>query len=194
MNPTRKLCTVDGCTNAHKAQGLCSMHYQRLNKRGAPGPGKSERPRISNAEEALRDKGWTVTPAGCWEWDGPRDEDRGMVTVNGVRTYAYRVAFEVWNGPIPPGKFVCHHCDNPPCINPSHLFAGSNLDNIADMVSKDRSIHGVRNHHAVLDDGQVLEVRQLLMAGTPQTVIAERFNVARTTVSAISTGRSWRRV
>lgn len=194
MNATRKLCTVAGCTQAHKARGLCSMHYQRLNKRGDVGSGASERTRIKDAEEALRFKGWTVAASGCWEWKGTLSEGRGVVTIGGRRDYAYRVAFEVWSGPIPEGLFVCHDCDNPRCINPAHLFAGTHDDNVADMVSKDRSIHGTRNHYAVLEPDAVTQIRKLLSAGITQDAISRQFNVARTTVSAISTGRSWRRV
>lgn len=83
-----------------------------------------------------------ITPEGCW------------VTTSGTKTYtlvndggrmrsAHRIMYQVTNGPIPDGMNVCHHCDNPPCWNPDHLFAGTDRDNQVDMVRKGRHfLHG----------------------------------------------------
>lgn len=81
---------------------------------------------------------------GCWLWTGSRSRaDYGQIGV-GSRTTgrgnkgAHRVSYELFKGPIPDGHDVCHRCDNPPCVNPDHLFVGTRQDNMIDMVSKDR--------------------------------------------------------
>jgi hypothetical protein len=77
----------------------------------------------------------------CWPWKGPRFRvGYGAFSWNGRRHVASRIAWTLSNGTIPSGLFVCHHCDNPPCCNPAHLFLGTNRDNIADMDRKGRRV------------------------------------------------------
>jgi hypothetical protein len=80
-----------------------------------------------------------VHPGGCWEWRGRR-MPKGYGKLNrGTKTvYAHRLAFELRNGPIPDGLYVLHKCDNPPCINPDHLFLGTQADNVRDRDTKGR--------------------------------------------------------
>lgn len=82
--------------------------------------------------------------SGCWEWTMAKaPTGYGILTLARVKRYAHRTAYELANGPIPDGLFVCHHCDNPPCINPAHLFLGSQKDNMQDASRKGRSRGGV---------------------------------------------------
>jgi len=80
----------------------------------------------------------------CWEWQGALNNiGYGMIRdtdINGMRT-THRVSYEIANGSIPKDLCVLHKCDNPKCINPDHLFAGTRLQNTADMISKDRHNH-----------------------------------------------------
>jgi hypothetical protein len=86
----------------------------------------------------------------CWEW------------VNGSDVWnpQPRESYRLNVGPIPDGLFVCHHCDNPKCVRPSHLFLGTNDDNRQDSVRKKRHAHGERHGHAKLTDEQVEEIRR----------------------------------
>ena len=97
--------------------------------------------------DAFREIFWAKVKKGdgCWEWQGATDArptrrpGYGLVTVNGRRAKAHRVAWELANGrEIPPGLLACHRCDNPPCVRPDHLFVGTMSDNIRDSVAKGR--------------------------------------------------------
>ena len=79
---------------------------------------------------------------GCWLWmDCAHEFGYGLLKIGGRKgpvVRAHRYAWELHNGPIPRGLFVCHRCDNPPCCNPAHLFLGTNADNVRDMRRKGR--------------------------------------------------------
>jgi hypothetical protein len=86
---------------------------------------------------------------GCWEWIGIADADGyGKFTAAGKRSKAHRWAWTQTNGPIPEGLNVLHHCDNPPCVRPEHLFLGTQRDNLRDMAAKRRThkTHCKRGH------------------------------------------------
>jgi hypothetical protein len=82
-------------------------------------------------------------PDGCWPWIGHRiRKGYGIHWAFNRKTVAHRRAYELTYGSIPDGLFVCHHCDNPPCCNPDHLFVGTNSDNMQDCIRKGRFSKG----------------------------------------------------
>jgi hypothetical protein len=110
----------------------------------------------------------TVT---CWLWEGSKNEDGyGRVRVNRRLYKAHRVSFELFYGTIPDGMVVMHGCDNPACVNPAHLSAGTILDNVADMDAKGR-------RHAKLSDKDVSRMRRLREFGWSYERIAAKFGI-----------------
>lgn len=88
-------------------------------------------------------------PNGCWIWLAAKTCGYGVINIgNGITRKASRVTWELLIGPIPKGMHVLHRCDNPPCVNPAHLFLGTHLDNVADMNAKGRGAHVIGDMNA----------------------------------------------
>lgn len=124
---------------------------------------------------------------GCWIWAAGRFE-KGYGQFRNKR--ANRVAWEIVIGKIPKGLQVLHRCDNPPCVRPSHLFLGTQLDNIRDMRRKGRDnyVRGTKIGTAKLSENAVLRIRKAV--GTNKCV-ANLFGISSSTVSLIKTGKRW---
>lgn len=150
----------------------------------------------------------------CWIWPG-RSDNYGYGRIQyqpggHASSYylAHRVSWVIHNGVIPPGFLVCHTCDCPGCVNPNHLFLGSNLENIADARAKGRMPDPVRfqlgffrrrpgakigsmHPSAKLTVNNVQVIKELLQGGSPVRDIARQFSVSTTTIYNIRSGRKW---
>ncbi|MDQ3539711.1 MAG: HNH endonuclease [Chloroflexota bacterium] len=133
----------------------------------------------------------------CWLWTAYRDRDGyGDVRMDGRKLVAHRVMWIIEHGPIPEGLYICHHCDNPPCVNPAHLFLGTNQENQLDAVRKGRqrgfSPFGELNSHAKLTTAQVAEIRRLYAEGdVTQWQLGATFGVSDATISKIVRYKTW---
>lgn len=156
----------------------------------------------------------------CWIWHGSTiSKGYGQLeTRRDGRRYvalAHRISFEMHVGAIPDGLFVCHTCDNPPCVNPKHLFLGSNKDNIHDAMTKgrvphltdaDRKVRGERhpaskdpgwgrrgetNGFAKLTSDQVIEIRRRYAYGETCDTLGAAFAVSRDAIWRIATRKNW---
>lgn len=131
---------------------------------------------------------------GCWPWRGKSNGLHAEAWRRGKRILAHRAAWEIANGAIPKGMFVCHKCDNPPCVRPDHLFLGTPQDNNKDMATKNRSSHGSRNGQSKLTEQDVAALKTDYADGIKQRLIAEKYGVSRATVQRIVYGKGWVRV
>lgn len=134
--------------------------------------------------------------SGCWIWTGALHwEGYGQIFKNGKLELAHRVSYELFNGHIPEndthhGTVVCHACDVRKCVNPAHLFLGTQRDNVMDAVKKGILQRGERNGRAKLTYQDIQRIRA---DNRLQRVIADEFGVSQQHISAIKRGVWWRR-
>jgi hypothetical protein len=139
---------------------------------------------------------WIENLKKCWIWIANTDRDGyGRISSKGVQYKAHRISWEIYNGPIPDELLVLHKCDNPPCVNPNHLFLGTHKDNSVDMVNKGRSNHslGSTNPRAILSECDVLEILTSIENETITSIhqIINKYKVSKSTIFQIFDGRSW---
>ena len=130
----------------------------------------------------------------CWIWQGAKLTDGyGMISLDYKTKRVHRVAYEYFVGPIG-DKVVCHKCDNPLCINPKHLFLGTQLDNIKDMVSKGRNSNyrgWVGKPKAKLNPAKVKYIRNSTLS---YSELARMFNVGANTIKEAKLGITWKKI
>ena len=173
----------------------------------------------------LETRFWSYVDKGepdmCWNWTGGKFKSGGYGQLSRSRKLgpirAHRYSWELHVGPIPDGLMVCHRCDNPACVNPAHLFLGTQFDNMRDMTVKGRDgahthpeiikhgndhwshkhpeklAHGEKSGQSKLTQAQVDEIRVLVKSGVMQKDLAPRYGVIPDTISRIIRGATWRR-
>lgn len=133
--------------------------------------------------------------SGCWIWVNSRDKNgygqfgKPVRTKNGSSRKAHRISWMLYNQGIDDGFLVCHHCDNPSCVNPDHLFVGSQKQNLADCSRKGRTLTGEKCPTSKLKESQVLSI---LSDDDKISNIAVKFNVHYMTIWDIKNGRRWK--
>ena len=136
---------------------------------------------------------------GCWLWRGPKASGPSASHVYGLFCYAgkrYRAhvfALKLDGRPVPKGKQGLHHCDNPLCVRPSHLYAGTSKTNSDDARTRGRMPHGVRHRRAKLTPEAVLEMRRMRERGVSFGRIARAFNISAKAATWAILGRTWRK-
>jgi len=146
---------------------------------------------------------------GCRIWIGAKNADGyGYLRRLGKTWKAHRVSYTIFVGAIPPGKHVCHKCDMPSCVEPSHFFLGDNSDNMRDMVKKGRAKNLIRSDQSHFPDGhpprgedgggakltaaQAIEILDLKCSGIRTGILAAKYGVDRTTIQRLVRGQNWK--
>lgn len=131
----------------------------------------------------------------CWLWIANKsNRNYGMFAINNKKVSAHRYSYKYHYGSIPNGLYICHKCDNPPCVNPKHLYAGTQSDNLKDAANKNRRVYtsrqGSKNNLSKLKEIDVLKIRSLSKNKTYKE-IANMFNVDPTNIGYIIRRRTW---
>lgn len=187
--PVREPCAGPSCDRRRvRSSGLCRAHAEQLRTGVILAP-------ISQYLPTLSERFWQKVVRGkddeCWPWTGTSYGGYGKLTSEQRVQWAHRVSWELANGPVPPGLFVCHRCDNPPCVNPGHLFLGTNQDNMDDMQSKGREARGERMGSAKLTDSDVIDIRTLRGLVKSNAELASWYGIKTKTVGQILRRETW---
>ena len=132
---------------------------------------------------------------GCWFYNNGKDRDGyGMISINDHPRKAHQISYMTFKGPIEKDKHVCHSCDNPSCINPVHLFLGTNKENMRDKINKGRDrVRGEQNVKSILTDELV---KQILLEKDHLTIaeIARKHGLSWEHASAVIKRKIWRHI
>lgn len=185
-------CSVENCENKYYAKGYCHKHYQRVKNTGSE---HGIKPFAS-----LRDRFFAkvMKGDGCWFWAGSHSNvGYGLIHSGGAggkTLSAHRVSYELHYGPIPDGMIVMHSCDNRGCVNPAHLSAGKQSQNIKDAITRGRKIvpnaSGEDNPKSKLT-----QVQADFIKANPQmqhTYLAKLFGVSPNCIRGVRIGRTWK--
>lgn len=185
-------CSVADCDGKHLARGYCAKHYNRWKTHGDPlivkqggNPAGDPVPRFwSKVDIRSSDE--------CWLWTGTFvSRGYGGFKAGGKMYRAHRYAYELVNGPIEGDLFVCHSCDTPACVNPAHLWLGTNEENSADRHAKGRTISGEEHYAAKL---MAADVRAIRADERPSSQIAALYGISHGEVRRIKRREKWRDV
>lgn len=130
---------------------------------------------------------------GCWNWTAYlHHKGYGRFHFRKRITGAHQVSYLLFRGPIPKGLCVCHKCDNRRCVNPEHLFLGTNADNQEDASRKKRMPHGQGHWKVSISDAMALQIKDLIREGVQPLAISQQLAVPYYTVMNIKQGTSFR--
>ena len=147
------------------------------------------------SRERLLSRSMPVPFCGCWIWLGASKPpgDYGFIKINKVQTYAHRASYEAFKGPIPDGLDVLHACDVPPCINPDHLFLGTQQDNMDDMIAKGRKVAKPGSTHwkSKLTEADIPIIRRRRASGEKLQDIADDYGMKMVGIHNICSRKNW---
>lgn len=151
--------------------------------------------RLMNSNSEADFDSYFAKEGRCWEWKGPmRWNGYGIFSLRGASLLAHRYSYERSKGNIPEGLFVCHTCDNPPCVNPDHLWLGTHAENLEDMRVKGRAHKGPSVHSEAHPLSKITRdiARAIRADPRPAHEIAPEYAVSKSLVRGIKKGTHWK--
>lgn len=149
---------------------------------------------LRSSEQRFLDRCMPEPNSGCWLWVGKQNGVYGLLRFGDRFQMAHRVSYRLFCGEIPDGMQVNHRCDFPICVNPDHLWLGSQADNMRDCREKGRMPHGEERPIHKITAAQADEIYRRILSGETQKSLAATFGIKKQSVQAIVYGRSWCRV
>src|SRR3990167_4021500 len=195
----QRTCKVEGCGSRHRSKGFCKIHYDRFRQHGDHFSRRIflKWDDIDSIKKYIMENR-NITKNSCWEWvKWKNPKGYGFQIIDGSAYSVHRISKAVFDGfDIHSNLFICHHCDNPPCFNPEHLFVACRMDNMIDMFNKGRGnkARGERNGSSKLTEKDVREIRNLHKNGLSYQKIAVLFGVTTGSVFPICAGFQWKHV
>lgn len=199
-----KICFIDGCSKPLLAQQRCAYHYRQYRCKSGQfvrkhnfGVGKTREEKFWSKVDKTKGLG---RDGDCWEWTGSRHkvDGYGQTSFKNKPIKAHQLAWIFIKG-FKSSQWLLHFCDNPACVNPSHLREGTPKNNTDDRDSRGRAAIGERAGRAILTAIQVLEIRERCLrrgrsnrGNNSILALAKEFGVARTTIKAVVERQSWR--
>lgn len=197
--PRDRKCSIEGCENKHASIGYCAKHERHYRRYGRVTTylRRYESFIAAYEDQVIRNKD------GCWGWSGSiSSAGYSLIFCNHEIKWGHRFSFEYHREEIRQGYVICHHCDNPVCTRPDHLFQGTMKDNIQDCIRKGRfklapdesKAQGERVSGAKLKESQVIEIKKMIKEGMKNPEIARLYEVTHGNISCIRLGQTWKHV
>jgi len=187
-----KICSVEGCDRPFRKNKMCVLHDSRRRRNGTLSlscysPLEDFTTFFWSQADVVAD----ITQ--CWRWKRPLYNGYGNMRYLGRTRKAHVVAWSLTHGRLP-SLFILHRCDNRACVNPHHLYEGTQAQNMADMVARGRSTAGEKSATAKLTVDQVKQIRELSQLGRSSVALSRQFHVTKQSILAIIHRKNWRHV
>lgn len=186
-----KECSVPDCSRPHSCNGYCNIHDMRVRRYGDP---NITRHRPRNTDKSIREfilENCSENANGCWIWSGYTERGYGRMSYQGKQVLIHRLMFALEHGVSLDSlarEVICHQCDTPGCVNPAHLFRGTQVENIKDRDTKNRQARGKQVGSAKLTEENVWEIKK---SSDSRRVLANRFGVSTTAIDYVRKGKTW---
>lgn len=199
--PRNRKCSIDDCGKKHSSLGFCAMHERRFRRHGDSKALLIKKGIYSSTVDAYEAQ--VVKSGGCWGWAGSvSSAGYALIFFEGKVLWGHRFSYENFIEPIMSGFQVCHICDNPICTKPTHLFQGSQKDNVRDCIKKGRfkrapdesKRRGEGATFSKLTNVQVIEIKKMIKNGVGNTEISKLFDVTHGNISCIRLDRTWKHI